>query len=202
MAVVESSAGATAELAAPARALSFWDALGIGINGIVGSGVYLLAAPLAARAGPASVAGVVLCGALCVLIALCFAELSSMFERSGGPYVYARAAFGPVIGFAVGWLGACVGVLGLSAVANGLASQVAPFVPALSDRPWLRTGLALAVICGLGGINYRGVKAGGRTSTVLSAGKLLPLGALRPGGLAFVSRESVAAVVSTPSSRR
>jgi amino acid transporter len=200
MAVVESSAGATAELAAPARALSFWDALGIGINGIVGSGVYLLAAPLAARAGPASVAGVVLCGALCVLIALCFAELSSMFERSGGPYVYARAAFGPVIGFAVGWLGACVGVLGLSAVANGLASQVAPFVPALSDRPWLRTGVALAVICGLGVINYRGVKAGGRTSTVLSAVKLLPLVALGLGGLAFVSRESVAAVFSTPSS--
>jgi amino acid transporter len=200
MAVVESSAGAAAELAAPARALSFWDALGIGINGIVGSGVYLLAAPLAVRAGPASAAGVVLCGALCVLIALCFAELSSMFDRSGGPYVYARAAFGPVVGFAVGWLGACVGVLGLSAVANGLASQVAPFVPALAGRPWLRTGVALAVICGLGAINYRGVKAGGRTSTVLSAVKLLPLVALGLGGLAFVSRESVAAVFSAPSS--
>ena len=200
MAVVESSAGATAELAAPSRALSFWDALGIGINGIVGSGVYLLAAPLAARAGPASVAGVVLCGALCVLIALCFAELSSMFERSGGPYVYARAAFGPVIGFAVGWLGACVGVLGLSAVANGLASQLAPFVPGLAGRPWLRSGVAVAVICGLGAINYRGVKAGGRTSTVLSAFKLLPLVALGLGGLAFVSRESVAAVFSAPSS--
>src|ERR1700730_15545828 len=145
MAVVESSAGATAELAAPSRALSFWDALGIGINGIVGSGVYLLAAPRAARAGPASVAGVVLCGALCVLIALCFAELSSMFERSGGPYVYARAAFGPVIGFGVGWLGASAGVLGLSAGASGLASQIALFVPAL-DQPWLRTGMALAVI--------------------------------------------------------
>ena len=66
------------------------DAIGIGVNGIVGSGIYLLVAPLARVGGGSSVAGVLGCGALCVLIALCFAELSSMYDRSGGPYVYAR----------------------------------------------------------------------------------------------------------------
>jgi amino acid transporter len=196
--VTVDAAGAASVGAAPARALSFWDALGIGINGIIGSGVYLLVAPLAARAGAASVVGVVACGALCVLIALCFAELSSMFERSGGPYVYARAAFGPVVGFAVGWLGACVGVLGLAAVANGVASALAPFIPALQSLPGARTAVALAIVCGFGAINYVGVKAGGRTSTILSGIKIVPLVALALGGLSFVSRASVGSIFAAP----
>ena len=183
---------------APVRGLSLVDAIGIGINGIVGSGVYLLVAPMAARSGAASVLGVVACGALCVLIALCFAELASMFDRSGGPYVYARAAFGSIVGFAVGWLGACVGVLGLAAVSNGLAGLVAPFVPGLSRVPHGATLLSLAVICGFGAINYRGVKAGGRTSTVLSAVKIGPLVVLAIAGLSLVTRESLARVVAAP----
>src|SRR5439155_758744 len=103
------------------RDLTLVDAIGIGVNGIVGSGIYLLVAPLARVGGGSSVFGVLGCGALCVLIALCFAELSSMYDRSGGPYVYAREAFGPHVGFAVGWLGMATGVLGLSAVAVGFA---------------------------------------------------------------------------------
>src|SRR6202521_4283156 len=103
------------------REISLLDAVGIGVNGIVGSGIYLLVAPLARVGGGSSVFGVLGCGALCVLIALCFAELSSMYDRSGGPYVYARASFGPVVGFAVVSLGACVGVLGLAAGSHAVA---------------------------------------------------------------------------------
>src|SRR3954452_23584927 len=110
------------------RALTLLDAVGIGINGIVGSGIYLLVAPLARAGGSSSVAGVLLCGGLCVLIALCFAELSSMYDRSGGPYVYARDAFGPIVGFAVGWLGMATGVLGLAAVSVGFAGAMQRFV--------------------------------------------------------------------------
>ena len=106
--------------------------MGIGVNGIVGSGVYLLIAPLAQVAGGSSVAGVLGCGALCVLIALCFAELSSLYDRSGGPYVYARDAFGKHVGFAVGWLGMATGVLGLAAVSVGFATALDRFVPAAS----------------------------------------------------------------------
>jgi amino acid transporter len=182
----------------PSRGLSLVDALGIGVNGIVGSGVYLLVAPMAARSGAASVLGVVACGAVCMLIALCFAELSSMFDRSGGPYVYARAAFGPIVGFAVGWLGACVGVLGLAAVSNGLAGLVAPLIPGLNRIPHGAALLSLAIICGFGAINYRGVKAGGRTSTVLSVLKILPLVVLAVAGLSLVTRESIARIFAAP----
>src|SRR6202521_272473 len=106
------------------REISLLDAVGIGVNGIVGSGIYLLVAPLAKVGGGSSVAGVLGCGALCVLIALCFAELSSMYDRSGGPYVYARDAFGKHVGFAVGWLGMATGVLGLAAVSVGFAGAL------------------------------------------------------------------------------
>ena len=151
-----------------------------------------MVAPLARVGGAASVGGVLLCGGVCVLIALCFAELSSMFDESGGPYLYARVAFGPVAGFCVGWLGMATGVLGLAAVALGFAGVLAQFVPALAQA---RPAVAVAVICLLGAINYRGVKAGGRTSTVLSIVKIAPLIVLALAGL-FATR--TAAPLATP----
>ncbi len=171
------------------RELTLLDAIGIGVNGIVGSGIYLLVAPLARVGGGSSVFGVLGCGALCVLIALCFAELSSMYERSGGPYVYARDAFGNVVGFAVGWLGMATGVLGLAAVSVGFAAALTRFVPAASTA---RPQIAVMLILVLGLINWLGVKQGGRTSTALSIVKLLPLIAVALAGARFAPRAPLA----------
>jgi APA family basic amino acid/polyamine antiporter len=165
------------------RELSLLDAVGIGINGIVGSGIYLLVAPLAKAGGGASVAGVLACGALCVLIALCFAEVGSMYEESGGPYVYARDAFGKPLGFAVGWLGMSVGVLGLAAVSSGFAGALARFWPGAAAA---RAPIACGIIVLFGAINLKGVKAGGRTSTTLSLLKIAPLILVALAGLRFV----------------
>ncbi|HEX4386921.1 MAG TPA: APC family permease, partial [Myxococcales bacterium] len=154
------------------RELSLLDAIGIGINGIVGSGIYLLVAPLAKAGGGASVAGVLACGTLCVLIALCFAEVGSMYDESGGPYVYARDAFGKPLGFAVGWLGMSVGVLGLAAVSSGFAGALARFWPGAATA---RAPIACGIIILFGAINLKGVKAGGRASTSLSLLKIGPL---------------------------
>jgi amino acid transporter len=171
------------------RELTLLDAVGIGINGIVGSGIYLLVAPLARVGGGSSVFGVLGCGALCVLIALCFAELSSMYDRSGGPYVYAREAFGDQVGYAVGWLGMATGVLGLAAVSVGFAAALGRFVPAASNA---RAEIAVALIVLLGAINYLGVKAGGRTSTALSIVKIAPLVLVALIGLRFAGRAPLA----------
>ena len=167
------------------RELSLLDAVGIGVNGIVGSGIYLLVAPLARVGGGSSVAGVLGCGVLCVLIALCFAELSSTYDRSGGPYIYARDAFGLHVGYAVGWLGMATGVLGLAAVSVGFAAALGRFVPAASA---LRVPIGVGLICVLGAVNYLGVKAGGRTSTVLSIIKIVPLVLVALLGLRFAGR--------------
>src|SRR3954467_13326204 len=174
-----------------ARELTLVDAIGIGVNGIVGSGIYLLIAPLARAGGGSSVFGVLGCGTLCVLIALCFAELSSMYDRSGGPYVYAPAAFGKHVGVAVGWLGMATGVLGLSAVSVGFAGALARFVPAADGA---RVPIAVGLIVALGLINWGGVKAGGRTSTALSILKIAPLLLVAFAGLRFAPRAPLALV--------
>ena len=177
-----------------------WDCLAIGLNGVIGSGIYLQLAPLAQRAGPASVLGVLGSGLMCSLVALCFAELSGMFDRSGGSYVYARAAFGTYVGFGVGWMSTVANVLGYAAVALGFAEQLLP--PALT--PYRVLGLsvspqALVAVAGisfLGVLNYLGVKLGARTLDVLSVAKVLPLVALAAVGLFFVRGEVLAQVVS------
>ncbi|HEY6910524.1 MAG TPA: APC family permease [Myxococcales bacterium] len=165
------------------------DAVGIGVNGIVGSGVYLLVAPLARAGGGSSVFGVLGCGVLCVLIALCFAELSSMYDRSGGPYVYARDAFGKTVGFAVGWLGMATGVLGLAAVSVGFAGALARFVPAAATA---RAPIGVGIIVILGVINWIGVKQGARTSTTLSIVKIAPLVLVALAGLRFAAQAPLA----------
>ena len=126
--------------------------------------------------------GVLGCGVLCVLIALCFAELSSMYDRSGGPYVYANDAFGRWVGFAVGWLGMATGVLGLAAVASGFAGALARFWP---EAATARAPIAVLLISALGFVNWLGVKAGGRTSTTLSILKIAPLILVALAGLRF-----------------
>lgn len=175
----------------PARSLSLVDCIGIGINGIVGSGIYLLIAPLALKAGNASVLGIFSCGLLCILIALCYAELSSMLDRNGGSYLYARHAFGPHVGFGVAWMSMATGVLALAAVAVGFADALSKFFPVLQQVIFqagsftlaLKTLVALGLIFILGLINYLGVKEGARTSDALSFAKLLPLLALAGIGL-------------------
>jgi len=190
-----------------ARSLSLFDCVCIGINGIIGSGIYLLIAPLAKLAGYASVIGILTCGLLCILIGLCFAELSGMFDRNGGPYVYARAAFGPYLGFIVGWMAMSTGVLGWSAVSVGFAEALAKLVPWFGTVVFrqgsfvlsFKSFVAVGLIGTLGAINYFGVKAGARTSDFLSIAKILPLLALALVGLAYVRPEVLSGMFSAQS---
>jgi len=174
------------------RRLSLFDCVCIGINGIVGSGIYLLIAPLAAIAGYASVVGILTCGVLCILIGLCFAELSGMFDRSGGPYVYARAAFGRYFGFIVGWTAMSTGVLGWSAVSVGFAEALAKLVPWFATPVFQFGDFTLA-------LKTLGVKAGARTSDFLSMVKILPLILLGLVGLAHLRPEVLSGMLSARS---
>lgn len=189
----------------PGRTLTLLDCVGIGINGIVGSGIYLLLSGLAGRAGNASVLGIFACGVLCILIALCFAECGGIFDRNGGPYVYARAAFGPYVGFAVGWMSIATGVFAFAAVARAFATALSALWPGLSP-PLFQLGsvavtgetlAAVLLIGALGAINYLGVKAGARTSDLLSFAKLAPLLVLAVVGLFFIRAEVVTGIFSS-----
>ena len=86
------------------RVVSRWQIVALAINGVVGSGVYLLPAAAAAMLGPASLWAVALAGLAVLLIVLCFAEASSHFDEPGSAYLYAREAFGTFAGFEIGWM--------------------------------------------------------------------------------------------------
>jgi basic amino acid/polyamine antiporter, APA family len=156
------------------RAVSRWQLLGLAINDVVGSGIYLLPAATAALLGAASVWAVLLAGLAAALLVLCFAEASSHFDQPGGAYLYTREAFGRFIGFEVGWMTWLSRVIGLASFGAGLAQAASLLWPAAESR-WARAAIICALILPLAGINVRGVSAGARTAVVLVIAKMLPL---------------------------
>ena len=74
------------------------------VNAIIGAGILGLPGRAYALAGSWSLLAWVLCAILMGAVALCFAEVGSRFTQTGGPYLYARVAFGPMVGFMVGWV--------------------------------------------------------------------------------------------------
>ncbi len=155
----------------PNRTLSRLDLTCIGINSIVGSSIFLFPGALAKELGPASVLTFGAVGLLMLSVGLCFAEASSRFDRAGGSYLYADEAFGPLGGFAIGWMSWVTAVLGWSAVANGISSYLGYFDPRLSSWTAVKTiaGVSIAVLAVL---NYRGVKLGAKASNFFTAAKL------------------------------
>src|SRR5262245_31971990 len=89
--------------------------------------------------GAWSVLAYLVCAVLVTLIILCFAEVGSRFAETGGPYLYSRAAFGPVIGFEVGWLLWLAWVTAFAALCNLLLGYLSFFWPAVSSG-WTRPG--------------------------------------------------------------
>src|SRR2546428_11688733 len=86
------------------RAVGLAGLIAIAVNGVVGSGIFVLPATVAALAGKASPAAYLFAAGLMALVVACFAEAGSLFDETGGPYVYARHAFGPFAGFLIGWM--------------------------------------------------------------------------------------------------
>src|SRR6202158_6532963 len=86
------------------RGIRRWDLVAIAINGIIGAGIFGLPSRVFSLIGPYSLIAFVACALVVTLIILCFAEVGSRFNETGGPYLYAREAFGPTVGFEIGWL--------------------------------------------------------------------------------------------------
>lgn len=156
------------------RVVGRWQLVGLSINDVVGSGIYLLPAAAALLLGPASLWAVLLAGLAVSLLVLCYAQAASYFDQPGGGYLYAREAFGAFIGFEVGWMLLLTRIATAAALSNGLAAAMAHFWPgALSGAG------RVAIIAGSLGlltwINVIGVRAAARAGVALAIAKLLPL---------------------------
>jgi basic amino acid/polyamine antiporter, APA family len=173
------------------RAVSRWEIVALSINDVVGSGVYLIL-PVAAAAllGPASVWAILAASIAVLLIVLCFAEASSLFDQQGGAIVYTRAAFGEFVGFEVGWM---TWIARIASVAS-LSVFFARAVGYLWEGANHGIGQALTIalpLAGLTWINVVGVKSGARTAVLLAIGKLVPLAILIAVGIFAIQWDRV-----------
>jgi len=162
---------------APARLLRVVGLPGltaIAVNGVIGSGIFVLPATVAALLGPASPAAYLLAALVAALVVACFAEAGSLFDRTGGPYLYARAAFGPFAAFQVGWAFFLSRLAAAAAIANAFASYVAYLCPALGGEAG-RILVVTVLLVALAAVNVAGVRYGGWTVNAFTVAKLLPL---------------------------
>ena len=83
--------------------LTLFDVTNLVVGAIIGADIYVASALGAGLLGPFSLVAWVVAGVIAIVIALCFAQCSALLPKVGGPYAYARAAWGPFAGFIVGW---------------------------------------------------------------------------------------------------
>ncbi|MGH9466847.1 MAG: APC family permease [Terriglobales bacterium] len=155
------------------------------VNTVIGSGIFGLPMLITGLLGSASALGYLAAAIGIGFIVLCFAEVSAQFRAAGGPYLYAREAFGRFVGVLVGWVTWLMRITAAAATARIFVSYLAVFWPAAS-KALAQAVLITLLFAALGAINYRGVRAGARTSDVLVIAKLIPLALFVGIGLWFV----------------
>jgi len=167
------------------RAISKTGYSAMTLNGVIGAGIFGLPAVAAAKTGAFSPWLFVIAGLLIFSVVLSFARASSMFRHTGGPVLYASQAFGPFVGFQVGWLTYLGRFMAMGANANLLVVYASWFWTPLGDDPY-RSIVMSAFIMGLTWINVRGVKHSIGIIYIFTILKLLPISLLVLFGLGHV----------------
>ena len=174
------------------RAIGRFDLTAAVVNAVIGAGIFGAPAAVAAATGawsPLAALGAAL-GILTVV--LCFAEVGSRFDESGGPYLYTREAFGRHAGFAVGWLHVWTRLLTGAAILNVFVAYLAPLLPA-AGTPGGRVAAMTAVVALVTAVNVGGIRLATWTVDAFTIAKLAPLVLLLLVGLPRVSGPVLAA---------
>ncbi len=85
------------------RSLGAFQLTMLGIGGTIGTGIFVLTATAATKAGPAMMISFIICGVICLLTALAYSELAAMIPVSGSAYTFSYATFGEIPAWIVGW---------------------------------------------------------------------------------------------------
>jgi APA family basic amino acid/polyamine antiporter len=156
------------------RAIGRWDYTALVVNGVIGSGIFGLPAVLAALTGTWSPLAYLLAGVGMLTIVLCHAEVASRFTEAGGPYLYAREAFGAFVGVQAGWLSFCIRATSMGANLNVFADYLAQILPSAAQGPGRI--LTLVIVTALvTWLNVVGVRTGSRTVDLFVVAKIVPL---------------------------
>lgn len=167
------------------RQLGFWMCLALVVGNIVGSGVFLLPASLAPYGLNSIFGWIITCGGA-IMLAIVFARLAKIFPQAGGPYVYARVAFGDGVGFLMAW-GYWMGVwVGNAAIAIATVAYLAELVPWIKNTTGGPAIASCVIIWLLTYLNWRGTREMGAMQVVTTVLKLLPLIAIIMLGLSLL----------------
>jgi len=175
------------------RVLGRWDLTAIGINQVIGGAIFLMPSQVAAQIGTWSPIAFVLMGLASLTVALCFAEVGSRFDSTGGPYLYTRAAFGRFVGFEVGWMQWFTRAASQASVMAGIALALGYYWPVVTAG-WPRALVLVGVTAGLTWVNARGIRQSAWLVNALTIGKLLPLTLFIIAGLRYLDPGALAAL--------
>jgi APA family basic amino acid/polyamine antiporter len=171
------------------RGIRRWDLVAIAINGIIGAGIFGLPANVYKLIGTYSLIAFVACALVVALIILCFAEVSSRFDETGGPYLYAREAFQPAVAFEIGWLIWLARMTAFAANCNLLINYLSYFwLPATT--PLWRASIIVLVVIALAVINLLGIRQAAIVSNAFTVGKLVPIIIFIAAGLFFLNPQA------------
>src|SRR5882724_160088 len=171
------------------RGIRRWDLVAIAINGIIGGGIFGLPAPVFKLIGSYSLIAFAVCAVVVTLIILCFAEVGSRFDETGGPYLYAREAFGPTVAFEIGWLIWLARLTAFAANCNLLVAYIGYFLPVATNTFW-GASIIVVVVATLDAINLLGVRQAAIVSNFFTIGKLIPLILFIAVGLCFLNQQA------------
>src|SRR5258705_5925271 len=112
------------------RAVGRWGLAALMLNTMIGASIFGLPSLIAARLGRLSPLAYVVGAAIAAVVAACLSEVASQFTDTGGPYLYARAAFGRFVAIQIGWLTWLTRIASASAVVNLFVSYLGEVLPA------------------------------------------------------------------------
>jgi basic amino acid/polyamine antiporter, APA family len=165
--------------------LGRWDLTTLVVNTVIGGGIFGLPMLIARLLGKWSPLGYLVSAAGIGIIVLCFAEVSAQFHSAGGPYLYAREAFGPFVGLEIGWITWLMRISATGANANLFVLYLGTIWPPARTVN-LRWVVITALFAAPAVINIRGVKQGATASNLFVAAKLVPLFVFIAVGLFFL----------------
>jgi APA family basic amino acid/polyamine antiporter len=123
---------ATAEKKSLHRSLGAFQLTMLGIGAVIGTGIFVLTAAAAQKAGPGMMFSFVIAGFVCAVAALCYSELASMVPVSGSAYTYTYAVMGELLAWMVGWALILEYAVAASAVCVGWSGYVMGLVENLT----------------------------------------------------------------------
>ncbi|MEO6453185.1 MAG: APC family permease [Ginsengibacter sp.] len=167
------------------RGIQKWDLVLMIINSIIGAGIFGLPSKIFQLTGVYSIAAFIACAAIVLIFILCFAEVGSRFDTTGGPYTYILATFGKFPAFLMGWLLLLSRIFNYATLINLLVTYLSFFSASLNGA-FPRTMIIVLITVGITYINHIGVRNIARVSNILTVAKLIPLAIFIITGLFFL----------------